>query len=217
VRDLIQVGASQPKRSLDDLRKQRDAVAAKFSGYLRFYPAKTTRTRHGLLGPVAEIVKLAGKPGMTPGAAAGRALRMHEMAQDGRPVSKEATQALEDAAVAFFDLMGDCPVHLRRAVSDRILDHVYLQSRKDQQRFWDEFDAWLREKYKDDLQKLNEAWGAKAANGWRPLASWPETRKVKAAVSPGKKADLAEFRRSLAARGEVLPEPEDDEASSEEV
>jgi len=209
MRDLIQVGMSQPKMSLEGIRMQRDAVAAKFSAYLRFYPAKTGRTRHGLLGPVAEVVKLAGKPGMTPGAATGRALRMHEMAQDGRQVPKVAVQALEKATEAFFSLMGDCPLHLRRAVSDRVLDHVYLHERKEQLRFWDEFESWLKVKYGGDLEKLGQAWAPESPSAGAPPSSWDAIRYVKRS-NPGKKADFEAFRRSAAARGDVLTEPEDD-------
>jgi len=197
-------------RQEPELKQSRLVALSAYAGDEHQRQVREAGFRHGLLGPIAEVVKLAGKPGMTPGSAAGRALRMHEMAQDGRQVPKYAIDALEDATHSFFSLMSNCPLHLRRAVSDRILDHVYLHQRRNQQRFWDDFVSWLKAKYGDDLQQLSQAWAPGTGSAGAPPSSWDTVRYVRVSSSPGKKADLEAFRRSAADRGEVLSEPEDE-------
>lgn len=203
MRDLMQVGISKPQIRFDQLRSRRDEVAEQFAAYLQYW-LKSGRSRHELLKPVHEIVKLATKPLMTPGQAAGRAFRIHELASPGS-VPKEAIKALELATHSFFALMDECPVHLRKTMSDRVLDHVYLLARKSQQQFWNEFTAWLKEtKYQGNIEQLNKAWQLTLY-----LDSWDKVRYVKVADCPQKKDDLQEFRQSLVAQEKYLP-PLDD-------
>lgn len=212
MRDLIQVGmerretAGQEERQgarLIDLRKDAESAAEAFVRYLTHYPPKTRRTRHGLLGPVAEIVKLASKPLMTPGQATGRAMRMHEMAQQGRALGSKAIELLEQATNEFFALADRCPVHLRKALRDRVLDHVYFETRKKQARFWEAFREWLKEKYKD-VTVLNDSWKA-------TFEDWANVRKN---TSEASKQDFQAFRDSRETKGEtIVPE---DEAEGED-
>lgn len=201
MRDLLQVGASEVEVRLEDLRQESDDAAKKFAAYLTHYPTKSSRSRHGLLGPVAEVVKLATKPLMTAGQATGRALRMHEMAQEGRRVSPQATKTLEEAVSAFFALMKRCPVHIRKTVSDRVLDQVYLLARKAEQTFWADWNDWCRKAYKT-VEMLSEAWGTS-------FESWEKVRFTKASASDRAKSDFEQFKQARKAAGEAVPETDD--------
>lgn len=212
MRDLIQVGIERGKSveagevRLADLRRGADKVAEAFVRYLTRYPPKTRRTRHGLLGPVAEVVKLAGKPLMTPGQATGRAVRMHEMAQEGRRLDSQAMALLEEATKSFFDLVERSPVHLRKALRDRVLDHVYFLARKEEARFWKDYGDWLKQKYVE-LGALNDAWRA-------AFGSWDDLRNN---GSDASKRDFDEFRKARREKGESIVGPDVDEADQAET
>jgi hypothetical protein len=117
------------------------------------------------------------------------------MAQRGQPLSIEATQSLEEAIAAWFDLKERCPVHLRKPVTDRLLDHVYLLRRKADLQFWRDFMGWLREKYQT-LDKLNAECGT-AFDGWERIR---KKNNVKL------EEDFTEFRGARKALGQVVPD-----------
>lgn len=212
MRDLMQVGIEREdsggagRARLTELRQETDEVAGAFVRYLTRYPPKTRRTRHGLLGPVAEVVKLAGRPLMTVGQATGRAVRMHEMAQEGRRLDSQAMALLEEATRSFFDLVERSPVHLRKSLRDRILDHVYFLARKEETRFWQDYRGWLKQKY-GDIGALNDAWTV-------VFASWDRVRNNGSEAS---KLDFDEFRRARKEKGETIVSPDADEADEAET
>lgn len=201
MRDLIQIGTSQGKVRFEDLRTELDSVAGSLASYLEHYPAKTRSSAHGLLGPVRKAVSLALKPLMTVGQVAGRVARMHEMAQGGRPLAAEVTGALEDSVSRLFLLVEKCPVHLRKPVTDRLLDHVYLLRRKAGLRFWGDFTEWLKKKY-ETVEKLNSACGS-------TFARWDSVRQK---GNPQLETDFKEFTQARrAAGGAVLDEDDPDQ------
>lgn len=207
MRDLIQVGIERGtsvetgQGRLARLREEMEKVAEALARYLTHYPAKTRRTRHGLLGPVAEIIKLASRPLMTPGQATGRAIRMHEMAQEGRRLGAGAMASLEEATQQFFDLAERCPMHLRKALRDRLSDHVYFLARKEEARFWGAWGAWLKERY-SDLGALNDSWKAS-------FKAWSEVRRN---GSDACQSDFDEFRKARRAKGEAIVDLDADES-----
>jgi hypothetical protein len=201
MRDLIQVGTSQGKVRFEDLRTELDSVAGRFASYLEHYPAKTRSSAHGLVGPVRKAVSLALKPLMTVGQVAGRVARMHEMAQGGRQLTAEVTSALEDGVSRLFVLVDKCPMHLRKPVTDRLLDHVYLLRRKAGLKFWGDFTEWLEKKY-ETIEKLNSACGS-------TFAGWDSVRQK---GNPQLQADFKEFTQGRRAVGEaVVDEDEPDQ------
>lgn len=211
MRDLIQVGIeggpsveTGPER-LARLREDAEKVAAAFARYLIRYPAKTRRSRHGLLGPVAEIVKLAGRPLMTPGQATGRAMRMHEMAQEGRRLGTDVMVLLEQATLQFFDVVERCPIHLRKALRDRVIDHVYFLARKEEAGFWAAWDTWLEARY-GDLAALDHAWNA-------TFKTWPDVRRN---ASEACRRDFDEFRKARRNTGETIVDLDADADADED-
>lgn len=209
MRDLMQVGidlrespsepgATQLQR-MSELRSDADRVAQAFVLYLAHYPPKTRRTRHGVLGPVADVVKLAGKPLMTAGQATGRAVRTHEMAQQGRRLGSKAIDQIEKATEQFFNLVDQCPAHLRKSLRDRVLDHVYFLLRKEHAQFWSDFGEWLESEYKD-LGVLNEAWKA-SFTGWA---------KVRLNRSDASMKDFERFKDWRKTKAQTIVEPDDE-------
>jgi hypothetical protein len=198
MRDLIQVGTSQGKGRFEDLRTELDSVAGGLASYLEHYPAKTRSSAHGLLGPVRKAVSLALKPLTTAGQVAGRVARMHEMAQGGRPLTAEATSALEDGVSRLFILVDKCPMHLRKPVTDRLLDHVYLLRRKAGLKFWGDLTKWLEKKY-ETVEKLNSACSS-------TFTGWDSVRQK---GNPQLEADFREFTQARRAAGRAVLDEDD--------
>jgi hypothetical protein len=196
MRDLIQVG--QGKVRFEDLRAELDDVASAFATYLEHYPAKTRSSAHGLLGPVRKAVGLALKPLMTVGQVAGRVARVHEMAQGGRPLTAEVTSALEVGVSSLFTLVDKCPMHLRKPVTDRLLDHVYLLRRKAGLKFWGDFTEWLAKKY-ETVDGLNSACGT----------TFPTLGSVRKKDHPQLEADFIEFTQVRRATGAAVLDEDD--------
>jgi hypothetical protein len=183
---------------MEDLRTDLDAVATKFASYLEHYPAKTRSSAHGVLGPVRKAVTLSLKPLMTTGQVEGKAARMHEMAQGGRPLSSPASQALENAVSSLFQLVQKCPVHLRKPVTDRLLDHVYLLRRKAGLRFWGDWVDWLRARYKS-IEELNSKCGSNFA----------DFGQVRTKGNARLETDFREFRQAREAAGKTVLDVDD--------
>ncbi|OGA05532.1 MAG: hypothetical protein A3I00_04680 [Betaproteobacteria bacterium RIFCSPLOWO2_02_FULL_64_12] len=210
MRDLIQVGiergtsAGTGQGRLARLREEAEKVAEAFARYLTHYPPKTRRTRHGLLGPVPEIIKLAGRPLMTPGQATGRAIRIHEMAQEGRRLGRGAMASLEEVTQEFFELVERCPMHLRKALRDRVIDHVYFLARKKEAHFWVAWNEWLQQRYAD-IAALNSAWST----------SFKDWSVVRYRDSEAGRLDFDEFRKARRERGEAIVDADANESEAE--
>lgn len=199
MRQLIALGATDQSQRLAELQREKDQVAELFSTYLNHYRPKSARSRHGVLGPAAEAVKLAAKPWVTPEQVKARAYRIHEMNQDGIRPSPDALVALDAATDTLFSLRQKTPEHLWKALSNLVLDHIYLLRRKQEAAFWAAFDAWIRHKY-DTPAGWVAAWGADAWDG-SPPTSFDDRRRSKG--TDGKRRDLAEFRHLRESEGEA--------------
>lgn len=123
------------------------------------------------------------------------------MAQGGRPLTAEVTGALEDGVSGLFVLVEKCPVHLRKPITDRLLDHVYLLRRKAGLNFWCDFTGWLEKKY-GTIENLNSACGG-------TFARWDSVRQK---GNPKLEADFKEFTQARRAAGRaVLDEGDPDQ------
>lgn len=204
MRDLMQIGISQPKVRLEDLRKEQDQVAEKLARYLaQHYRPKKGASRHDLIKPVSRAIKHALKPTATVKDVAGHVARLQERDMERQTFSLKTYQELEDAVAAMFELLKPetCPAHLRKAITDRLEDAVYLEARKAQQQFWDNWDQWLKSKY-DAVDELNKAWGSS-------FASWEKVRFKMVEASDPAKADFAKFKEDRKTAGKVVLEVDD--------
>ena len=204
MRDLMQIGISQPKARLEDLRKEQDQVAEQLARYLaQHYRPKRGASRHDLIKPVSKAIKHALKPTATVMDVAGYVARLQERDMEMQTLPLKTYQELEGAVAAMFELLkpDKCPAHLRKAITDRLEDAVYLEARKAQQQFWDDWSQWLKTQY-DTVDKLNEAWTTS-------FASWEKVRFKMAEASDAAKADFAQFKESRKAEGKVVLETDD--------
>lgn len=204
MRDLMQIGISQSKVRLEDLRKEQDQVAEQLARYLaQHYRPKRGASRHDLIKPVSKAMKHALKPTATVKDVAGYVARLQERDMEMQTLPLKTYLELEGAVAAMFELLNPakCPAHLRKAITDRLEDAVYLEARKAQQQFWDDWSQWLKTKY-DAVNKLNEAWATF-------FASWGKVRFKMAEANDAAKADFAQFKESRKAEGKVVLETDD--------
>lgn len=206
MRDLMQVGISQSRVRLEDLRKEQNQVAEKFARYLaQHYVPKKGASRHDLIKPVSRAIKHALKPTATVKGVAGYVARLQERDMERQTLSLKAYQELEDALEAMFKLLNPetCPAHLRKAITDRLEDAVYLEARKAQQQFWEDWSQWLKTKYVV-VEEVNKAWETYFAN-------WEKVRFKRAEANDAAKADFAQFKKDRKAAGEIVLEVDDAE------
>jgi len=204
MRDLMQIGISQPKVRLADLRKEQDQVAEQLARYLaQHYRPKKGRSRHDLIKPVSRAIKHTLKPSATVKDVAGYVARLQERDMEMQTLPLKTYQELEGVVAAMFELLkpDKCPVHLRKAITDRLEDAVYLEARKAQQQFWDDWSQWLKTKYVT-VDKLNTAWATS-------FASWEKVRFKMAEASDPAKADFAKFKEERKTAGKVVLETDD--------
>jgi Beta-galactosidase len=206
MRDLMQIGISHSKVRLEDLRKEQNEVAEKFARYLaQHYVPKKGASRHDLIKPVSRAIKHALKPTATVKGVAGYVARLQERDMERQTLSLKAYQELEDALEAMFKLLNPdtCPAHLRKAITDRLEDAVYLEARKAQQQFWEDWGQWLKTKY-GAIDELNQAWETTFAN-------WERVRFKVTEANDSAKADFAQFKKDREAAGKVVLEVDDAE------
>jgi hypothetical protein len=206
MRDLVQIGLSQPTVRSDDLRNESTQVAERLARYLaEHYRPKKGRSRHDLIKPVHKAIKRSLKPFATATDVAGYVAQLQERDMEIQTLPLEAYKELEAAVTAMFELFrpDKCPPHLKKAITDRLEDTVYLRARQAQQRFWDEWTKWLRRKY-DALEKLNAAWGTAFEN-------WDKVRFKAAEANDTAKTDFEQFKKDHKAAAAVVIDSTDED------
>lgn len=199
MRDLMQIGISQPKIRLEDLRKEQDQVAEKLARYLaQHYRPKRGASRHDLMKPVSRAIKQVLKSTANIKDVAGYVARIQERDMEMQTLPLTTYQELEGVIAAMFELLNadKCPAHLRKIITDRLEDAVYLDARKAQQQFWVDWNQWLKSKYVD-INKLNETWTTS-------FASWEKVRFKMAEANDTAKADFAQYKEDRKTTGKVI-------------
>jgi hypothetical protein len=95
-----------------------DAIRHAFVEYIAGVPRKSTRSKHGLMGPVGKILNEIKSGRMDPASLKGYALRVHE--SSGKSPSAEAAAALEQGIDMLVELLGQVPTPYH----DRLLDRL---------------------------------------------------------------------------------------------
>jgi hypothetical protein len=195
----MQIGISQPKIRLEDLRKEQDQVAEKLAHYLaQHYRPKRGASRHDLIKPISRAIKQALKPTANIKDVAGYVARIQERDMEMQTLPLKTYQELEGVVAAMFELLkGDkCPAHLRKTITDRLEDAVYLEARKAQQQFWVDWSQWLKSKY-GEVDKLNKAWTTS-------VGSWEKVRFKMSDASDTAKDDFAQYKEDRKTTGKVV-------------
>jgi hypothetical protein len=137
-----------------------DAVRQSLGHYLEGVPRKSSRSKHGLMGPVGKILNEVKSGRRDPASLKGYAIRVHEAG--GRAPSSESLEALATGIDGLVALMATVPATAHDRVLDRLDYGLYfdlrkraLESKEVRRQAWLKF---LGDKYLDEL-KLSQAWG----------------------------------------------------------
>lgn len=187
-----------------------DAARQAFALYLNDVPQKSTRSKHGLMGPVGKILSEVKSGRRDAASLKGYAIRVHEAS--GRSPSPAGLEALERGIDQLLDLLAQVPVTSHDPVLDRLDYGLYfdlrkraLESKEARRQAWI---GYLRNKYGGEAG-LSEAWGEDVAR----LDEMYLPRKAEG--TKGKKAtvrqrDIAAFWESQGAIGIVEEEEEEE-------
>ncbi len=187
-----------------------DASREAFARYLdEFHKAarKSTRSKHGLMGPVGKILGEAKSGRRDPASLKGYAVRVHEAT--GRSPSPAGLDALEQGINDLVKLLAETPITEHDRLLDRLDYGLYFDLRKKaieakeaRRQAWITF---LRNKYGNET-KLSDAWGDEVSKfDELYLPRKAEGSKTKRATP--KQQDIAAFWESQG----VIAVPEEEE------
>jgi hypothetical protein len=191
---------------IDGAQPRIDEIRQEFTRYLDETPRKSTRSKHGLMGPVGKILSEVKSGRRDAASLKGFALRVHEaMAKTPTPA---AMQALEQGIDGLVSVLNDAPVTAHDALLDRLDYGLYfdlrkkaLESKEVRRQAWITF---LRSKYGDEA-KLSEAWNESESFDELYLPRKAQGSKSKKATPRQK--DVAAFWES---QGAAVAEEEED-------
>lgn len=190
----------------DDIKEKIEEIKDAFDRYLDSYPAKTSQSKHGIMGPVGKILQEIKKGKWDVEGLSGYAVNvhLHNPKTKGR-ISESARAALEEGIEKLLSLIPKESV----AAQDRILELVdyglYYRRRKKSlawlesvKREWVEF---LKEKY-GTWENLVKSWEEKPKKGAQDIESigYP-SKKAYAEAKGRKKADMGEFIKQAELKG----------------
>ena len=151
---------------IETVRPKIEGIADAFDRYLDEYRPKTTRTMHGVMGPVPMILDGARLRKEDAKTLVGRAVRAHEMNENNRGyLSPSALKALETGTQDLLMLCSEVPITAIFKVAERVRYIVYYTRRKKTIEWLEQkrgaFIEFLRERYADETA-LTTAWGEKS-------------------------------------------------------
>ena len=187
--------------NLDEAQSRIDGVRDAFGRYLDYYIPKSSRSKHGLMGPVGKILNELKRGRTDPGFLKGYILRVHELSQGSAP-SPEAVRTLEEGIDRLAALLRDIPATALDRFIERLDYGLYFARRKKVIEWLEErnreYRTWLQKRY-PTLEALNQAWGAQ-------LKDWEQIRSAGPASQTYKKASriqrddmnrFKEYRRTV--------------------
>lgn len=185
-----------------------DATREAFARYLNEVPRKSTRSKHGLMGPVGKILSEVKSGRRDATSLKGYAVRVHEAT--GRNPSTTGFQALEQGIDYLVKLLADAPVTVHDRLLDRLDYGLYydlrkkaIESKEFRRQAWI---AFLRDTYSSE-NKLSEAWNQEVGSfDELYLPRKAEGSKRKKATT--KQQDIAAFWESQGVRA-IVEEEED--------
>ncbi len=151
---------------IETVRPKIERIADSFNRYLNEYRPKTTRTMHGVMGPVPMILDGARVRKEDAQTLVGKAVRAHEMNENNRGyLSPSALEALETGTRHLLALCDEVPITTISKVTERVRYTVYYARRKKDIEWLEQtrkaYIEFLRKRYSDELA-LATAWGEKS-------------------------------------------------------
>jgi hypothetical protein len=182
---------------INTIRPKIESIVDAFDRYLDEYPAKTTRTMHGIMGPIPMILDGARVRKEDAETLIGKAVRAHEMNEKTRGyISPNALQALETAINELLALCKEVPITAISKITERIRYNVYYARRKKSieylERTRSQFAEFLRERYVSDAE-LAKVWNEDGIT-FDTIRFPSLTNKEFIKANDIKKRDITEFR-----------------------
>jgi hypothetical protein len=184
-----------------------DIIRQAFAQYLDEVPRKSSRSKHGLMGPVGKILGEVKSGRRDPPSLKGYAMRVHEAT--GRNPSPASLEALERGIDHLVRLLVETPVTTHDRLLDRLDYGLYydlrkraIESKEARRQAWLGF---LREKYGSEA-RLSEAWGEEVG-AFDELYLPRKGEGSKARKATAKKRDIAAFWES---QGAAVAEEEEE-------
>lgn len=150
---------------LEHAQPQIDTAREAFAHYLDDVPRKSTRSKHGLMGPVGKILGEVKSGRRDAASLKGYAIRVHEAT--GKSPSRASLEALEKGIDSLIGLLAHVPVTAHDRLLDRLDYGLYFDLRKKaaeskeaRRQAWIGF---LRERYGTE-SALSDAWGKQVAS-----------------------------------------------------
>lgn len=188
---------------MDKIKAKVAEIRDAFDTYLDSYPVKTTRTKHGVMGPIGKILQGAKSGKWDANALTGYALNIHMMNPNVKGITDEARGALEKGIERLISLMSEIPVNIQDRVIDLIDYGLYYQRRKKEMERKEEtrleFMKFLKEKYKTD-ETLQKAWEENDARFEDVYLFGPQSKTFKKA-NQAKQEDIKAFWEYLKLKG----------------
>lgn len=198
----------------DSITEEIEEIKDAFDQYLDNYPAKSSRSKHGIMGPVGKILQEIKKGNWDAEGLSGYAINVHLHNPKTKGwISENARGYLEEGIEKLLALIRREPV----TAQDRILELVdyglYYRRRKKGiawleavKKEWAEF---LKTKYVTS-EDLFKAWGEKPKKGQQGFESIGYPGKTTYENAKGqKKKDMGEFIKQTALKGYNLEDEEE--------
>lgn len=185
--------------NIEDYQPRIDATREAFVQYLKEAPRKSSRSKHGLMGPVGKILSEVKSGRHDPYSLKGYAIRVHE-AGNKQP-TQTSLKALEMGVDYLVSLLAAIPVTAHDQILDRLNYGLYYDLRKEalaakevRRQEWIDF---IRNKYGNE-SALSEAWGEETVN-FDELYLPKKAEGAKGKKATVKQQDIADFWQSQGA------------------
>lgn len=192
-----------------------DAAREAFTRYLEEVPRKSTRSKHGLMGPVGKILSEVKSGRRDAASLKGYAIRVHEV--NGRSPSPAGLTTLEEGIDRLLGLLAQAPVTAHDRILDRLDYGLYFALRKksleQREQLNARFQQFLEQRY-HTLEELSRAWEEQVAS-WDRTYVFGRTSGTWSKANQAKRADINAFwsraRAEAGASIDALVEEEDEE------
>jgi hypothetical protein len=182
-----------------DAQPQIDTAKRAFADYTETAPRKSTKSKHGLMGPVGKVLSEIKRGRRDPGYLKGYVVRVHEMqSRRGGGPSAAAMEQLERGIDTTVNLLSATPVTFHDKILDRLDYGLYYELRKRQAaskeartQMWR---AQIKAKY-GTVEELAAAWD-EASISFDDLYLPPKTEASRSRKATNRQKDVADFWES---------------------
>ncbi|MGI6604025.1 MAG: hypothetical protein ACOX2S_02930 [bacterium] len=144
---------------LEEIQPRIDAIRRAFFSFLKETPRKSSRSKHGLMGPIGKLLTEVRSGRYDPESLKGYVVRIHEAGE--RQISRTALDNLQEGIDLLAKLLNESPVTVHERIFDRLDHGLYFELRKEallsREALRQAWISFLRGKYGNE-STLSEAW-----------------------------------------------------------